>query len=195
MDKPDLTEKKLSGSNVYDGCLLHVREDKVLLPNGKTATREYIVHPGAVVVVPLLDNGDVLMVRQFRYPLDREFFELPAGKIDPGEDTLVCGQRELLEETGYKAQSWDFLTTIHPCIGYSDEKILIYLAQGLSDHGHRRDEDEFLENLQLPLDTALEWAREGRISDVKTLVGLFWAEKVRQGKWTVHGTAPCEGGS
>ena len=131
MDNQDLTEKQLSTSNVYDGRLLHVREDQVALPNGNTATREYIVHPGAVVVVPLLDNGDVLMVRQFRYPLNREFHELPAGKIDPGEDVLACGQRELLEETGYAAQDWKFLTTIHPCIGYSDERILIYLAQGL----------------------------------------------------------------
>ncbi len=183
MDKPDLTEKQLSSSAVYDGRLLHVREDEVLLPNGNTSRREYIVHPGAVVVVPLLANGDVLMVRQFRYPLRCEFHELPAGKIDPGEDTLVCGQRELLEETGYKAGAWDFLTTIHPCIGYSDERILVYLARDLTEHGHRRDEDEFLENVRLPLDTALAWVREGRISDVKTMVGLFWAEKVAQGIW------------
>lgn len=183
MDSQDLTEKQLSSSSVYDGRLLHVREDQVMLPDGNTTTREYIVHPGAVVVVPLLDNGDVLMVRQFRYPLGREFHELPAGKIDSGEDVLACGQRELLEETGYAAQDWKFLTTIHPCIGYSDEQILIYLAQGLSEHGHRRDEDEFLENVRLPLDTALEWVRDGRISDVKTIVGLFWAEKIRQGAW------------
>jgi ADP-ribose pyrophosphatase len=184
MDAPDLTEKPLSSLSVYDGRLLHVKEDQVLLPNGNTTTREYIVHPGAVVVVPLLDNGDVLMVRQFRYPLQRDFFELPAGKIDSGEDVLVCGQRELLEETGYAAQAWRFLTTIHPCIGYSDERILIYLAQELSEHGHRRDEDEFLENVRLPLETALEWVRDGRISDVKTIIGLFWAEKLARREWS-----------
>ncbi|HUW51075.1 MAG TPA: NUDIX hydrolase [Sulfuricella sp.] len=183
MDAPDLTEKQLSTRNVYDGCLLHVREDRVMLPDGKTATREYIVHPGAVVVVPVLDDGDILMVRQFRYPLNRDFYELPAGKIDPGEDVLACGQRELQEETGYAAETWQFLTTIHPCIGYSDERILIYLAQGLSEHGHRRDEDEFLENVRLPLATAMEWVRDGRISDVKTMVGLFWAEKIVSGLW------------
>lgn len=183
MDAPDLTEKQLSTRNVFDGRLLHVREDQVMLPDGKTATREYIVHPGAVVVVPLLDDGDILMVRQFRYPLKRDFHELPAGKIDPGEDVLVCGQRELLEETGYAAKTWQLLTTIHPCIGYSDERILIYLAQGLSEHGHRRDEDEFLENVRLPLATAMEWVRDGRISDVKTMVGLFWAEKLLSGSW------------
>ncbi len=183
MDASDLTEKQLSTSNVYDGRLLHVREDQVALPNGNTTTREYIVHPGAVVVVPLLDNGDVLMVRQLRYPLNRDFHELPAGKIDSGEDVLACGQRELLEETGYAAQDWKFLTTIHPCIGYSDERILIYLAQGLSEHGHRRDEDEFLENVRLPLETAMEWVRDGRISDVKTIIGLFWAEKIVEKRW------------
>lgn len=184
MDIIDLTEKQISSKNVYDGRLLHVREDGVTLPNGKEATREYIVHPGAVTVVPLLDNGDILMVRQFRYPLQREFFELPAGKIDAGEDTLVCGQRELLEETGYVAEIWQFLTTIHPCIGYSDERILLYLARNLSERGHRRDEDEFLDNQRMPLAQALEWVREGRISDVKTIVGLFWAEKIIRQEWS-----------
>lgn len=184
MSSPDLTEKTLSSRNIYDGRLLHVREDQVLLPNGNTSTREYIVHPGAVVVVPLLDNGDVLMVRQFRYPLQRDFLELPAGKIDPGEDVLACGQRELLEETGYAARDWRLLTTIHPCIGYSDERLLIYLAKDMTEHGHRRDEDEFLENIRLPLATAMEWVRDGRISDVKTMVGLFWAEKLARSEWT-----------
>ena len=183
MDSPDLTEKQLSSLSVYDGRLLHVREDQVRLPNGSTTTREYIVHPGAVVVVPLIENNEVLMVRQFRYPLNREFFELPAGKIDSGEDVLACGKRELLEETGYAAETWQFLTTIHPCIGYSDERILIYLAQELSEHGHRRDEDEFLENVRLPLDMAMEWVRDGRISDVKTIIGLFWAEKIVSHQW------------
>ena len=183
MHDQDLTEHELSSKAVYDGRLLHVREDRVALPNGKEATREYINHPGAVVVVPILDNGDILLVRQFRYPLRREFLELPAGKIDAGEDTLLCGQRELLEETGFIAASWHYLTTIHPCIGYSDERILVYLARGLVEHGHRRDEDEFLENLRLPLAQAMQWVREGRISDVKTLIGLFWAEKVVNGEW------------
>lgn len=180
----DFTEKPLSSKSVFDGRLLHVREDRVALPDGKEAIREYIIHPGAVVVVPLSGDGDVLMVRQFRYPLHREFIELPAGKIDAGEDTLACGQRELLEETGYVADSWHYLTTIHPCIGYSDERILVYLAQGLNERGHRRDADEFLDNLHIPLEQALEWVREGRISDVKTVVGLFWAEKILRREWT-----------
>lgn len=183
MDIPDLTEHELSSKQVYRGRLLDVREDRVVLPNGKEATREYIVHPGAVVVVPLLDNGDVLMVRQFRYPVRREFLELPAGKIDSGEDTLVCGQRELLEETGFVADTWSMLTTIHPCIGYSDERILVYLARGLSEQGHRRDEDEFLDNVHMPLEQAMDWLREGRLSDVKTMIGLFWAEKIIRREW------------
>lgn len=189
MDIVDLTEKPLSSKSVYDGRLLHVREDRVTLPDGKEATREYIVHPGAVVVVPLLDDGDVLMVRQFRYPLHREFFELPAGKIDSGEDPLGCGQRELLEETGYAAKSWHYLATIHPCIGYSDERILVYLARGLSEHGHRRDADEFLDNLRMPLAQAMDGVREGRISDAKTMIGLFWAEKIIGREW------PAESGA
>ena len=179
----DLTETQLSSKNVYDGRLLHVREDRVTLPNGKEATREYIVHPGAVVVVPLLENGDILMVRQFRYPLRHEFLELPAGKIDAGEDTLLCGQRELLEETGFVAGSWHYLTTLHPCIGYSDERILLYLARDLSERGHQRDEDEFLDNQRMPLAQALESVRDGRISDVKTIIGLFWAEKFIRQEW------------
>lgn len=183
MQPTDLIETEISSKATYDGRLLHVREDRVRLPNGKESTREYIVHPGAVVVVPLMENGDVLFVRQFRYPLRREFLELPAGKIDPGEDTLVCGKRELLEETGFDAANWHYLTTIHPCIGYSDERILIYLAQGLTEHGHCRDEDEFLENIAMPLESAMEEIRQGRISDVKTMVGLFWAEKVLKGEW------------
>ena len=183
MSDKHLIEERLSSSPVYDGRLLHVREDQVRLPNGNQSTREYIIHPGAVAVIPVLDNGDILMVRQFRYPLDRVFWELPAGKIDPGEDLLFCGQRELEEETGYRAQEWQFATTFHPCIGYSDEAISIYLAQGLEDGTHRPDEDEFVEPVRMPLETALEWVRDGRISDGKTVIGLFWAEKVLRQGW------------
>ena len=174
MSSHDLTEKPLSSRNIYDGRLLHVREDQVLLPNGNTTTREYIVHPGAVVVVPLLENGDVLMVRQFRYPLQREFLELPAGKIDPGEDVLACGQRELLEETGYAAREWQLLTTIHPCIGYSNEVIELYGARGLRHVGARLDPGEHLEVFAAPVEDALAWVREGLIQDTKTMIGLFW---------------------
>ena len=176
-----LTETQLSTRSVYQGKLLHVREDRVELPDGRQATREYIVHPGAVVVIPLLDNGDVVMERQFRYPLRRDLYELPAGKLDPDENPLSCGQRELLEETGYVARQWRFVATIHPCIGYSDESISLYLAEGLSLGQHQRDGDEFLEIFTIPLAEALEWVRTGRITDVKTVIGLFWAEKIIAG--------------
>lgn len=181
MTQEDLTEKPLSSRCVYQGGLLHVREDRVELPDGRQATREYIVHPGAVVVVPLLANGDVVMERQFRYPLRRDLYELPAGKLDQGEAPLTCGRRELLEETGYRAEKWRFLATIHPCIGYSDESIILYLAEELTPGKHERDGDEFLEIIALPLLEALEWVRCGRITDAKTVIGLFWAEKIAHG--------------
>ncbi|MEN6584504.1 MAG: NUDIX hydrolase [Sulfuricella sp.] len=181
MAADDLSETQLSSRDVYRGGLLHVKEDRVELPNGRQATREYILHPGAVVVIPLLANGEVVLERQFRYPLKRDMFELPAGKIDPGEHPLACGQRELLEETGYVAQKWRFVATIHPCIGYSDESMSLYLAEELTPGRHNRDGDEFLEVFTLPLAEALEWVRSGRITDVKTVIGLFWAEKIFQG--------------
>lgn len=120
MKKTDLTEHKLDSKAVFEGRLLHVRSDTVRLPDGKTATREYILHPGAVVVIPVLDNGDLILERQHRYPLHRDFIELPAGKIDPGEEPLSCARRELLEESGYTAREWGYVTTVYPCIGYAE---------------------------------------------------------------------------
>lgn len=181
MAAEDLTEKQLSSRSVYQGTLLHVKEDQVELPDGNCSTREYILHPGAVVVIPILANGDVVMERQFRYPLCRDLYELPAGKLDPGENPLSCARRELLEETGYIAEKWRFVATIHPCIGYSDEVMSLYLAQNLSLGEHSRDGDEFLEVLHLPVQEALEWVRTGRITDVKTVIGLFWLDKLDQG--------------
>lgn len=181
MSSTDLTETKLSSQTVYRGGLLHVKEDQVQLPNGQTSRREYIIHPGAVVIIPLLENGDVVLERQFRYPLNRDLYELPAGKLDPGETPLLCGQRELLEETGYRASKWSYVATIHPCIGYSNESMNLYLAQELIEGAHIRDCDEFLEVFTLPLNDALEWVRIGRITDVKTVIGLFWAEKIMHG--------------
>lgn len=181
MKPSDLTEQQLSSKTVYQGGLLHVKEDQVQLPNGHTARREYILHPGAVVVIPLLANGDIVLERQFRYPLQRDLYELPAGKLDEGESPLACGQRELLEETGYRAEKWQYLATIHPCIGYSNESMSLYLAQDLTEGEHQRDGDEFLEIFTLPLREALEWVRTGRITDVKTVIGLFWAEKILAG--------------
>lgn len=180
-----LTETELSTETVFHGHLLHVKRDRVQLPSGHATGREYIVHPGAVLVIPLLDNGHLVFERQFRYPLRRSFLELPAGKIDPQEDPLVTGQRELREETGYTARDWQYLATLHPCIGYSDERILIYLARGLQAGAHARDDDESLELLEMSLPDALEAMRQGEITDGKTMIALFWAEKILKGDWPV----------
>lgn len=179
----DLTETQVSSRNVFDGELLHVYQDKARLPDGKVKVREYITHPGAVVIIPLLDNGELILERQHRYPLHRDFYELPAGKIDQNEDPLSCAKRELLEETGYVADSWRYLATLHPCIGYSNEKLIYYLATGLAFREASLDDGEHLEVFTLPLITALEWVNAGKITDNKSVSGLFWAEKVLNSNW------------
>jgi ADP-ribose pyrophosphatase len=180
--KDDFTEHELAATTVYRGRLLQVREDTVRLPNGQRASREYVVHPGAAVILPLFEDGSVLLERQFRYPLRRHFYELPAGKLDSGEAPLVTAKRELREETGYEAEHWHHLCTLHPCVGYSDESIDLFLARGLSFHGHSRDVDEFLETLVVPLDKALAWVGQGRITEVKTILGLLWADRLGRGE-------------
>ena len=181
--KKDLAEQTLRSDWVFRGKLLHVRRDLVRLPDGESTEREYIEHPGAVMIIPLLETGELVMERQYRYPLRRDVLELPAGKLDAGESPLDCGKRELLEETGYTASSWRYLATTHPVVGYSDEHIEIYLAQGLTHLGATPDHDEHLEVFRIPLETALDWVREGRITDAKTVIGLFWAERVLSGDW------------
>jgi ADP-ribose pyrophosphatase len=179
-----LTETRVAGEAVYDGALLHVRRDTVRLPDGRTAVREYIEHPGAVTILPILDSGELVMERQYRYPVGRELYELPAGKIDPGEATVATAKRELLEETGYVAREWRHLTTFHPVVGYSTERIELWLASGLVHHGRTLDDGEFLETFPVTLATALDWVRTGRISDAKTIVGVLWAEKIAAGVWS-----------
>ncbi|HLP97848.1 MAG TPA: NUDIX hydrolase [Sideroxyarcus sp.] len=179
----DLTEKRIDGKVMYDGNFITVCKDNVLLPDGSRSTREYITHPGAVAVLALLDNGKLVMERQYRYPLHREFIELPAGKIDDQEHILDCAKRELLEETGYVAEEWTHLTTAWPCIGYADERMEYFLARGLKHVGSKLDDGEFLEVFELSLDEALEWVRMGKINDSKSIVGLFWLDKVLNGGW------------
>jgi ADP-ribose pyrophosphatase len=183
MPAATLTETELASETVFKGRLLHVKRDRVRLPNGGESTREYIVHPGAVVIIPVFDNGDLLLERQHRYPLRRDFIELPAGKIDPGEDDLTCAKRELEEETGFTAAEWREVTTIYPCIGYSDERLAFYLAKGLREGIHGRDHDEFLEIFRLPFAEAMQWVRDGRICETKTVIGLFWLEKLLEQDW------------
>ncbi|MBL8502733.1 MAG: NUDIX hydrolase [Rhodocyclaceae bacterium] len=178
-----LLETGLDREEVFAGQLLHVRRDTVRLPDGKQACREFVTHPGAVLMIAELPNGKLLFERQFRYPLDRVFLELPAGKIHPGEEILLTAQRELREETGYVAEHWHHLGTIHPCIGYSDERIEIFFARGLSHVGHALDDGEFLEVHELGLEEAIEAVRDGRLTDGKSVAGLFWAERVLSGRW------------
>lgn len=176
----DLTEHCINSEVIASGGMLTVKRDQVRLPNGHSSQREYVVHPGAVVVVPLLPNGHVVLEKQFRYPLHQVFIELPAGKIDAGEDILVTGQRELLEETGYSAIDWVKLGHQHPCIGYSNEVIHIYLARDLTAGEHQRDDDESLEVFELGFDECLQMVQNGQITDGKTIVALFLAEKYLQ---------------
>jgi len=173
-----LIESEISSENVFKGVLLDVRKDKVRLPNGKQTVREYIVHPGAVVVLAFLDNGNLLFERQFRYPLRRVFLELPAGKIDPGEAILDTARRELLEETGHVASDWEYVGVMHPCIGYSDERIEIFAARELHRAAEKQlDHNEFLEVLELTPAEARAAVWDGRITDAKTITALFWLDK------------------
>jgi ADP-ribose pyrophosphatase len=178
-----LKENKIAGEIVYEGNFLKVECDKVRLPDGKTSAREYIRHPGAVVILPLFDDGTVLLERQFRYPLNQIFVEFPAGKIDLGEDPLLCAQRELQEETGYTATEWKFLCTIHNAIAYSDEHLDIFLARGLVSGKSKLDDGEFLETFVTSLEDLLSLVKEGKVTDVKTIIGAFWLEKIASGCW------------
>lgn len=186
MDDSRFDEETLASEEVFAGKLLHVHRDKVRLPDGHESIREWIAHPGAVVVVAVLDNGRLLFERQYRYPLRRVFLELPAGKIDPGEHILDTARRELREETGYKARVWRHVGTMHPCIGYSDERIEIFIAQGLSYIGHALDDGEILEIVELSIDDALLSVRDGEITDAKTVTALLWAEKILSGAWPLR---------
>ena len=179
----NLTETRIDGGMVYDGHFLKVQRDTIELPDGKRTAREYILHPGAVVILPLLDDGKVLLERQFRYPLHDVFIEFPAGKIDPGEDPLDCAKRELVEETGYTATDWQFVSTIHNAIAYSDEHLDLYLARGLRQGEQKLDDGEFLELFTATIDELLQWVREGKVTDVKTIIGAFWLDKLRAGDW------------
>src|SRR3954468_11452289 len=170
----DYTEHRLSSELVYDGGMLKVRKDQVRLPDGGTAQREYVQHPGAVIIIPMLDADTVLMERQFRYAVGKHFYELPAGKIERGEEPLATAQRELIEECGYTAASWRHLATLHPCVGYSDERFELYLARDLTHVGRALDEGEFLDVIPMTIDEIRSAVIDGRITDVKVVAGLAW---------------------
>ena len=179
-----LKETKIDSQLAYDGNFLKVSRDRVKLPDGKITQREYIRHPGAVVILALFDDGRVLLERQFRYPNDQVFIEFPAGKIDPGEESLACAKRELEEETGYTATDWHFVCTIHNAIAYSDEHLDLFLARGLTAGDAKLDDGEFLETFTATIPEMLEMVQRGDITDVKTVIGTFWLEKIAAGTWT-----------
>lgn len=186
MDTPDdshLRETRIDGELAYDGHFLKVTRDRIKLPDGKVSQREFIRHPGAVVILPLLDDGRVLLERQFRYPNGRVFIEFPAGKIDPGEESLASAKRELEEETGYTAAQWHFVCTIHNAIAYSDEHLDLFLARGLTAGEAKLDDGEFLDTFTATIPELLEMVRRGEITDVKTVIGTFWLEKFAAGTW------------
>lgn len=185
-DDEHLRESRVASEVVFRGALLDVRRDRVRLPDGREATREYIVHPGAVVVVPLLDDGRLVMERQFRYPLGRVLLELPAGKIDAGEGPLATGVRELAEETGYTAREWARAGVMHNAVGYSDERIEIWFARGLTAGAARLDDGEHLEVVLVDPADLDAMAARGEVTDVKTLVGLLWLQRWRAGAWPLQ---------
>ncbi|MEO7743622.1 MAG: NUDIX hydrolase [Usitatibacter sp.] len=170
----DFTEWELSSRLAFDGRLLRVRLDQVRLHDGTEANREYVEHPGAVMMLAFVDPATILLERQYRYPKRRHFIELPAGKLDPGESTLDTARRELIEECGYEAAQWWKIATFDPCIGYSNEVIHLYGASGLAHVGAKLDAGEHLEVFEAKFADALEWVRDGIITDTKTCIGLLW---------------------
>ncbi len=168
-----LVETRIDSERVFDGALLHVRRDRVRMPSGRTATREYVVHPGAVLIAPRRADGRWIVERQYRYPLGRVFLEFPAGKIDRGEAPIETGRRELREEAGVEAANWTRLGRIHPVIGYSDEVIELWLAEGLTDAGRRLDEDEHLDLVEMSGDELVAATDDGRITDSKTVAAVY----------------------
>ena len=179
-----LAEHTLDSRVGYEGVFLRVFVDTVRAPDGHVTRREYLRHPGAVMMIPLLDDGRVILERQFRYPLGRSFFEFPAGKLEPDESVLACAQRELREETGYSATDWTYLGGFHNAIGYSNERIEVYLARGLAHVGAQTDAGEVLEIFSAPWRELLDWIRDGKVTDVKTIIGAYWLERYLAGDWT-----------
>lgn len=180
-----LTEHRLHGGMAYEGRFLKVQCDTVRLPGGREATREFIRHPGAVMIVPLLPDGQLLLERQYRHPMGRVMLEFPAGKLDPQESPLACARRELREETGYRAREWAYAGVLHNAIAYSDEGIHILFARDLVAGTPELDEGEFVECLSLSIDALDAACREGQVTDAKTLIGLLWLQRWQQGAWSL----------
>ena len=189
MSDDHLIEHTVQQQELLRGHFLHVVRDSVRLPNQSLATREYVVHPGAVMVIPMLETSEglrLVMERQFRYPVGQVMVEFPAGKLDAGEDPFVCAQRELLEETGYSAAQWARAGVLHPVIAYSTEVIEIWFAKDLTLGERQLDQDEFLDVFTATPDELMSACQQGLITDGKTLTGLFWLQNVLSGQWALH---------
>ncbi len=178
-----LAEQTLDSRLAFEGDFLRLYVDNIRAADGHLGTREYLRHPGAVMIVPLLPDGQVVLERQYRYPLKRTAIEFPAGKIDAGEDPLACAKRELMEETGYRAGRWSYLGGLHNAIAYCDEKIEMYLAEDLTLEGAALDAGETLEVFTSTWQQLLQWVREGTVTDVKTMLGVMWLEKILADEW------------
>ena len=189
MSDDHLIEHRVHQEELLRGRFLHAFRDTVRLPNQNLATREYVVHPGAVMVIPMLDSPEglrLVMERQFRYPVGQVMTEFPAGKLDPGEDPWLCAQRELLEETGYTARQWARAGVLHPVIAYSTEVIEIWFAKDLSLGERQLDTDEFLDVFTASPAELMAACQQGLLTDAKTLTGLLWLQNVQSGQWPLH---------
>ena len=186
-----LIETRLATETLLKGHFLHAVRDTVALPGGAQTVREYIIHPGAVMVIPMLDDGRLVMERQYRHPMGRVMIEFPAGKLDPNEAVLDCARRELWEETGYSATQWARAGVLHPVISYSTEFIEVWFARGLTQGRRQLDDEEFLDVFTATPRQLTDWCRDGTVTDAKTLTGALWLQNVLSGTWSLEWQTPA----